>query len=256
MFSEWKQIAYDVKDGIAKQKKLVILYLIWSIICIYWGIWNSCSIYGFYQIEISAADLLIFQQNYWKFGIMIFPAAIFIVMKCKQDSVNVQFILRYGSRKKMLRRQVMESVVYAVCITVILLAVETIISMLINGRFINWNSVDSFYYNQTGTVISEHYVVVLLGIGLMYFIKFMMAFVMLDILLWHRKYIFLLWIVIVLLAGSESVEIPVFYQLFAISHSLWQLPWKHIVLVLSGGAFVILEYFVGSLLIKKKDIYQ
>lgn len=256
MFSGWKQVAYDVKDGIAKQKKLVILYLIWSIICIYWGVWNFSNSYKFYQVDISTADLLILLQYPFNFGIMICPAAMFLMLKCKQNSLNMQFILRYGSRERVLCRQIMESMVYAVVFVIILVGSEFAFSFAKTGQLINWNSAKGLYYVQTGNLITQNFIPVLGAICLMYYIKFMLMLIILDVLLWYPRFIFLLWILVVLPVSIESLGTPVFYLLFAVQYSLWQSPWKEGLLAAIGFLVYILLFLVGRGFVSHKDIFK
>ncbi len=256
MSSSWKQVVFDVRDGIVKRNKMVFLFLAWSAVCIYWGVWNFTSIYDFYGYDTSTADMLILMQHQWNFGIMILPAAVFIIMKCKQDSLSVQFILRYGSRKRAFGRQIMESAVYALVMPLLIAGMETLFAYMRSRQLMNWDSLDGLYYAQTGAVCRGSFLLLFLSICCMYFLKIMMVLLLLDILLWFRKYLFALWIVLVLLAGIESLDIRFFHQFFAIRYQYWEIPWRHVVIFLIGILIMAAEYIIGITMIRKNDIFK
>ena len=219
MYSDLRQTMCSVKDGIEKEYKLVLAYLFWSAVCTYWGVWNACDILEFYGMEASAADLLIAQQDGYRAGIMIFPAAAFVVMKCKQNSLSIQLVLRYGSRRKMLVRQIMESMWYAVVTAGVLLGTEFLFAWTAKGTLINWNSKGSIYYAYTGELSDAWFITAAAGVFCMYVIKMMILFVLTDIFMWYPKTLILLWVLLVLVVELEKVgEIPVFHFFFSIHH--------------------------------------
>lgn len=256
MFSSWKQAVYNVKDGAARQWKLVLFNVIWSLVCIFWNAWNCHQMYGFYGVEISMADFVIFGQHWDTFGLLILPMSMLAVMKCKGHSLNMHFILRYGGRAGMLRRQIMESVVYAAALSLYLVIFNTAAAFIFNRHLINWMSQDSLYYTQTGMQSSAHFLSVAATVALMYFVKLMLIMLILDILLWQSKYLFLLWVGIIVLVGLEVIRVSIFFGLFSIDYATWRFPWKQGILVVLGVLLMTLEYLVGTVLIKKKDIFQ
>ena len=94
MLSELKRVIRRVQNGVIEQKRLTGMVLAWNAVCICWGILSFNKTYQFYHVSISTADFLILLQNSWNFGIMILPLTVFLVMRCKQDSLNVQRLLR------------------------------------------------------------------------------------------------------------------------------------------------------------------
>lgn len=150
---------------------------------------------------------------------MIFPAAAFLIMKCKQNSLNIQLVLRYGSRRKMFLRQIMESLWYAVVIVAVLLGMEFLIGWTARGTLINWDSMGSVYYAYMGELSNASILTVVAGVFCMYMIKFMIIFVLTDIFLWYPKILVLLWVLLVLVVELEKIgEIPVFHFFFSIHH--------------------------------------
>lgn len=256
MYSNPGQTICSVKDGLEKESRLVLLYLLWSAICTYWGVWNACGMYEFYGMEVSVADLLIAQQDGGKVGLMIFPAVAFLVMKCKKNGLNIQLVLRYGSRRKMLLRQIMESLWYAVVSGAVLLGMEFLIAWAAKGTLINWDSTGSIYYAYTGELSMTNIITVAAGIFCMYVIKLMIVFVLTDILLWYPKTLVLLWILLVLAVGMEKVaDVPVFHFFFSIQYSTWLKPVIFPDRVLTGMCVLFAIYMVGIACINKKDIF-
>lgn len=256
MYSDLRQTMCSVKDGIEKEYKLVLAYLFWSAVCTFWGVWNACDILEFYGMEASAADLLIAQQDGYRAGIMIFPAAAFVVMKCKQNSLSIQLVLRYGSRRKMLVRQIMESMWYAVVTAGVLLGTEFLFAWTAKGTLINWNSKGSIYYAYTGELSDAWFITAAAGVFCMYVIKMMILFVLTDIFMWYPKTLILLWVLLVLAVGVEKGGgIPVFHFLFSVQHSTWLEPATFIVHVLEGMGVLLAAYGIGIGCIKKKDVF-
>ncbi len=256
MYSNLRQTICSVKDGLEKEYKLVLVYLLWSAICTYWGVWNACGLYEFYGMKVSVADLLVAQQDGGRAGLMIFPVAAFLIMKCKQNSLNIQLVLRYGSRRKMFLRQIMESLWYAVVTVAVLLGMEFLVGWTARGTLINWDSMGSVYYAYMGELSNASILTVTAGVFCMYMIKFMIIFVLTDIFLWYPKILVLLWVLLVLVVGLEKAgEIPVFHFFFSIQHSTWQESVTFIERVLIGMCVLLAVYMAGIKCIKKKDIF-
>lgn len=256
MFSDVKWHVRSVMDGFYKERKLLALILIWIVFFSY----GSCrglydSYLQFYHVKISAADALIIFQGQVHFGIMLFPIFIFLVMKSGRDSLNVQRLMRYGDRKKMFRKQIWEGFGYAVIITVVMLAVETVFARIMTGSFINWDQIDSLYYSRTGTGDEVGFLVILVMIFGMYLVKFVQVLMLMEFLLWSPRYMPALWIVLVLLAGISSWKFDGYYQIFSVQTVSWNSP------VRMGGAFllglfvILAEYAVEARFIRKKDLY-
>lgn len=257
MFSNWKQTMYDVKDGIETQHKLVGAYLIWSALCVYWGTYNNIDIYQFYGPELSVADLLILQQHDYFAGITIFPFAAFLIMKCKENSLNVQYILRYGDRKCTLQKQIIESIWYSLILSVLLVAMQVLFAWIKTGNLINWDSFDSLYYYKIGEFTDTNVLWVIIGVMLMYFIKLLIVFVCIDLLMWYPKVIFLVWVALILVVGIELfAERQVFHLLFSVKYELWSNPFRQFAYLGFGAVYVGIQYLVGRILVKRKDIFH
>lgn len=256
MYSNLRQTICSVKDGIEKEYKLVLAYLLWSAVCTYWGIWNVCGLYEFYGMDISVADLLIAQQDGYRTGIMIFPVVAFLVMKCKLNNVNIQRVLRYGSRRKMFLRQIMESLWYAVVIGAVLLEIEFLTAWTTEGTLINWANKSSVFYAYTGELSNASIITVVTGVFCMYVIKLAIVFVLIDILMWYPKRLILLWILLVLTVGLEKIaDIPVFHFFFSVQHSTWLKPVTFIERILIGMCMLFAVYVAGTVCVKGKDIF-
>lgn len=253
-----RQAAYRVKDGIIKQKKLVAICIVWVLFCIFRAVADQVRVYNFYQIDISAADILLLLQNYWQFGIQILPVVAFVVMRCKLDSLNIQFMLRHVNRSRVLHRQAAESVIYAAGISMFLVITETFYSVTHKMPFVNWDSMNSLYFQQTKMLISEHFILVCIAVFLMYFVKFLMVMAILDILIWFPKGIYMFWTWIILMAGMEFVTANFngFFTLFSVRYKLWQHSWRQSIWVAAGILTAVAVYLIGGVLIRKRDVFK
>lgn len=247
-----------IVDGVYRQKKLAAVCIVWSMLCIWQGIQRNIEILTSSVFTVSAADILIRMQHFWEVGVKLVPFMMFVVMRCKMDTLNMQYTVRYTKRKKVLFHQAVESIVYAVCLSVFLVGTETAMLCMYRIPLINWNSKESFYYIITQNVIQETFIPVALSVSAMYAVKFLMIMAVLDILLWYPKGMPLFWVVIILLAGMEGASLMEgkgFYSLFSIQHVTWE-PFRRCGIWMFVGALVtMLEYNIGVFLIRKKDIY-
>ena len=257
MFSDWKQTVYGVKDEIQKQKYLTAACLLWFILCTWWGTWNNFEINEFYGYETCTADLLIGQQGGTYVGLTIFPFAAFLFMKCKRNSLNVQYLLRYGSRGRMFRRQIMESSVYALGMSVFLLLIQILFSSVKCSSLINWEKEESYYCMLAGVPAEGNFFLVLGAVFLMYLVKFMIVLTFLDILLWYPRYLFILWVLLVAAAGAAWLaELDLLYELFGFWWKEWTQPVQYGGQVLIGVLIISVEYLTGIGLIREKDVFQ
>ena len=229
--------------------------LIAIVACICWGILNFGKTYQFYHVDVSTADFLILLQNSWNFGVMVLPLMLFLVMRCKQDSLNVQRLLRYGSRSRMLRIQFMESAIYAVYNTLVVIVIESIAAYSLTGVWINWGETGSLYYSQVGAVTDVVFGTVAMTVGMLYFLKYMMMFSFLDLLFWNPRYMFVIWILLIVLAGTDRLGRTGFYQIFSIQFGIWNSPRVILTAILGGIGIIGVEYLVGVMKVRKRDIF-
>ena len=155
----------------------------------------------------------------------------------------------------MFRKQILEGAGYALFITAVMMAVETLFARAMTESFINWDQIDSLYYSQTGTVVETSFFVIFGMIFVMYLVKFVQIFMVMEVLLWCPKYMPVLWILLVLLAGVSSWEFAGYYQIFSVQTTSWKSPLR------IGGAFllgifvILAEYTAGVRFIRKIDLY-
>lgn len=242
MCSSLKKIGYNVWNEVVKQKKLSAVCLILTTISIIWNVWNAGDIWAFYRQPISVADLLIDLQHSSRFGIMMFPILLFYILKCKQDSLNLQIALRYGSRNRMFRS----------------LLLESIIGYCFLRNWMNWNDASSKFYMNTGVVSNIHFLEIAVTVWVMYILKFLLILFLMDMLLWYQKYMILVWVPVMLVYVLDLpiLELSVFHNLYSVQYS-YALSRTELILPLLIGLFLLLtEYLIGTMFIQKKDIFQ
>lgn len=252
-----KQSCYIIKNSALKNKKLIAICMVWVIFCTFWGADAAWKYYEVYGKMCSTADIITEQQYSYYTGFPIILVLIFVVMKCKADSLKSQFILRYGSRKKTFQFQILESTFYALFNAVLLITIQTVAGQMLSGHFITWNSINSVFYNLTGKTVNISYVIVLGVLCLMYFLKLLIVFLLIDILMWNQKKLFLVWVIVMVPVTLELInfEIPVLFERIAVWHMQWNI--THIVGKIGYALIILLtEYFIGLKLIRKKDIFN
>ena len=183
MFSDIKWHIRSTLDGMRKERRLSALVFAWTVFCAYWSCHGQYESYlQLYHVRLCAADELIMFQGHWNFGIMLLPVFTFFVMKSSRESLNIQQLLRYRSRKKMFRKQIREGIIYAFIITTVMLAVETVFARAMTESFINWDQIDSLYYSMTGGVEEVSFPMVLGMIFVMYLVKFVQILIFMEVL--------------------------------------------------------------------------
>lgn len=256
MFSKWKQSGQAVKDAVLKQRKLALIYLLWSVLCSLWGSGNNFEMIEYYQYESSIVDLMIGQQPGVYVGLTIFPFAVFLVMRCKKDCINTQFLMRYGNRREMFLRQMMESALYSAGLTIALLLVQIFTAALKCGSLINWTREESYYCAKTGLVAEANFFIVCGAVFLMYFVKFMIIFTLMDIFSWYPQYMVLIWIFLVVTVGCAWLaEIDFLHEVFSFQYRDWRHPGRYGAVLLTGLFLILAEAAAGVGIIRKKDIF-
>ena len=254
MSFSWKSTFYKMKGAAFRHYKLTLVLLVWSVLGICWSLINIHQQNNFVLLNVSVPDYLIKEQREYYFGIILFPEIMFWVMKCKQETVYSQFLLRYKGRTQAFRAQALESGIYAVGFSVFITITEIIAAYLICGKIGNWESESSFFYLNTSSTTSVSPFLIFVWIILMYCIKFMVAFAALDIFIWCGKWIVLFWIIIFVPYAVETTA-KIFHRLFAVDYTHWinhSMP----VLLAIGCMIILLEYILGSMIISKRDFYR
>ena len=253
-----RKIGYNIRNELVKQKKLSMVCFTLIMACIIWNIWDIVDINRFFRQSISVADLLIDLQRSDRFGIMMFPFMIFYILKCKQDSINLQIVLRYGSRNRMFRSLLIESGIYACILSTIMVLLESAVGYLFLGNWTNWNDVSGKFYTTTGFLCNMHFLEIAIIIWLMYCLKFLLILFLMDMFLWNQKYMILIWIPVVLayVLDLPIFELSVFHNLYSVQYTYALSRNELIFPLLIGVLLLITEYMIGTIFIQKKDIFQ
>lgn len=257
MFFKGNYVRNQVKDRIYKQRRLFLLCSVWCVLIMVMAIKSDLILLGTPMSKICQADLLILFQYRGYFELYMFPFILFVVMRCKLDSLNMQYIIRFQKRKQVILRQMAESIVYALGMSAFIVGSEVILGSMQKLSFINWEYEKSFCYFLIGRTIFENYMTVVTCVFFMYVVKFLIVFAILDILLWYPKGMVLLWIFIVFIGLIErfTLEKEIFHGLFAVKHKMMPFDWNDFFLYFLGILIVILEYQIGIFITQKKDVY-
>mgnify|MGYP000453041641 CR=1 FL=1 len=85
--------------------------------------------------------------------------------------------------------------------------------------------------------------------------EYMIVFGFWYLLFWNPRYMFTVWILLIVLAGTDRLGNTGFYQIFSVSFGGWN-SLKTIFAVTLGGIVIIgVEYLVGVAKIRKQDIF-
>ena len=254
MSFSWKSIFYKINGAALRYYKLALVILLWSVLGICWSMFQIHQQNGFDLLNVSVPDYLVKEQREYYFGIILFPEMLFWVMKCKQETVSSQFLLRYKGRSQALRAQALESCIYAAGFSVFITVTEIAAAYFMCGRIGNWELENSYYYLNTSSTTSVSPFLIFVWIILMYWIKFMIALAALDIFIWCGKWIVLFWIIVFVPYPVETTA-KIFHRLFVVDYTHWinhSMP----ALLAIGCMIILLEYSLGTIIISKRDFFR
>lgn len=256
-FLDGKQVVFEVIDGLRARKKTLVLFSVWCLLSIIWCVVELKKRYDFYHAKLSVADVLVLLQHPGRLGMFIFPFAMLIVLKCKPKKIDMQILLRYGSKRKFLARQMKESILYAILLAVSVTGMGIAVSCCLGLPLINWNSIDSIFFSEAKFLVEEHFVTVAVVIFVMDVLKFLMDFLIMDLLLWNQRFMPILWVVVIVEAGIESIgeNVRVFHSLFSVQYELWGIWWTHGLIIVLGIVICIALHLLGIWSVRKKDIF-
>ena len=83
----------------------------------------------------------------------------------------------------------------------------TFTGWIFSRNLINWDTMESVYFGQTGNVVKSNFLSVAVVIWLMYVLKLMLLFTIVDLSLWYPKTLFFVWIVLLIPLGIEIFSI-------------------------------------------------
>lgn len=258
MFSDEKYIIGRVRHGILRQKKIVLLVLVWILFVNIIKIVEYGRLYERTGLKISVADVLILLlQDPGEFGIKILPLILFLIMKCKVDGFNIQYILRCHSKKRFLGLQVKESAFYSIIVTIILMGFLIALSLLWKMPPVNWSDMGSYFYEKTNMLTEVNFLILMLKVETVVFLKLMASMILLDLLMWSPKYVILVYVLIIVqsVIGMYVSDSNFLNPFLLIQYESWNDNWKYVGNVMTGVLVVALEYLVGIIWINKKDFY-
>lgn len=256
MYSDWKRTFCKVKDSFQTQRIWLIFVFVWICVCTLGMIKNVSSKYMILGVNTSAIDYIIYQQEANFSGIQIFPFIFLSGMKCKRNSIEIQYILRYKTKAKLFRSQLRESFVYSVVAGGLLVGLSAIAGFIQSGLLLNWSNMDSVYFYKTGGEILQGNFFVFAGtVWLFYILKFMILFQIVDILLWFPKWLFLFWIMYLVAVAVEMGHVgKILFEVFKVDYIFCRTPGTFVLLIFLGIVALCMEHILGIQLIRQRDV--
>jgi hypothetical protein len=157
----------------------------------------------------------------------------------------------------MFQQQLKESLVYAAGISFIIILMATFTGWIFSRNLINWDTMESVYFGQTGNVVKSNFLSVAVVIWLMYVLKLMLLFTIVDLSLWYPKTLFFVWIVLLIPLGIEAFHHgKIYFSLFAVWQTSWNTPGKWLGIILIGIVVLFIEKLIGEKMIERRDIWR
>jgi len=116
---------------------------------------------------------------------------------------------------------------------------------------------ESVYFGQTGNVVKSNFLSVAVVIWLMYVLKLMLLFTIVDLSLWYPKTLFFVWIVLLIPLGIEALHYgKIYFSLFAVWQTSWNTPGKWLGIIQIGIVVSFIEKLIGEKMIERRDIWR
>lgn len=254
-----KRAVKIIKDSFSTNKKLLAGLIIVLCVSMYETIDSSLKTMSYYYGTPCVLDIIIDTQFYNNMIMLCIPLIVLYVVRCKKNCLYMQSIVRHKTRSSILKEQIIESFIYATIFTSFLMITQILVAIIRKVVFLNWSETASVYYHVTGNVSTQNVsmiILVIVEIFLLYISKFMVLFVFVDVLQWYPKYIFLIFILLMMpLALLFTTGKDIFYVGLSVDWNSITEPmtiWKYFFVVIC----IFSEYQIGKMIIKGKDIFR
>ncbi len=249
-----------MKDAMWNNRKLMIGILILCVAGTYYETSGADAFLRNYTGQPCMLDLIIEQQSGMFMSMILIPSILFLIMKCKRNGLNTLLVLKYQKRKHLFVEQMRESAFYAIFISILILAIQLPCAAITNRTWCNWEDASSVFFRRTGQNFQLSVGVCILifaAILLMYVLKNFILFVLIDLVSWFPGKLFLIYILVMVpVAILHIKQVDIFYGYFGVWQQMVIDPVEYGKRVLVGLGICVLEYVVGSLCIRKRDIFH
>lgn len=260
MFSDSLRRASFIKDAIWNNRKLMIGILILCIAGTYYETFGVDEFLRNYTGQPCVLDLIIEQQSGMFMSMILIPVVLFLVMKCKRNGLNTLLVLKYQKRKNLFVEQMRESAFYAISISILIIGIQLPCTVFTNHTWCNWEKSSSVFFHRTGQNYHMSvgvFILIFIAILLMHILKNFILFVLIDIVSWFHGKLFLIYILVMIpVAILHIKQVDIFYGYFGTWQQMLIEPMEYGKRVLVGVGICILEYLVGILLVRKRDIFH
>ena len=157
----------------------------------------------------------------------------------------------------MFQQQLKESLVYAAGISFIIILMATFTGWIFSRNLINWDTMESVYFGQTGSVVKSNFLSVAVVIWLMYVLKINVTFYNCRSILVVSKDSVFRWIVLLIPLGIEALHYgKIYFSLFAVWQTSWNTPGKWVGIIQIGIVVSFIEKLIGEKMIERRDIWR
>lgn len=219
------------------------------LILYHWKSWSE-----FYGISLCVADAFLLLQSKRFFPIVFIPIYLFLLSFSMRNAFLPAYILKGDSRKKIFKRMIGMSFLYAIIYACFCQVVVAFLSKILFSTTINWHLKNSFYYFTTLHTSQTSIWFVLFFSSLMFVLFLSTMGTLLIVLRWATDRFILSWVlesILCLFCVYTRVKSP--FNIFGIEHPLWNPKATLFSHAFLACGIVLLLFGIGLKCVLKKD---
>lgn len=204
--------------------------------------------------EYTNADVFVECLSKYYVYLFFLPVGLFIRQRITGNSENIQLYLRYGKRVAVWKNNVLYSIIISLIYSFIIIAAIYLTSMMLCRTTINWNNLNSIYYMSCGN-INEYLSfleVVFISFAYLYITMLSVNIIIQNIEIYSKIFG---WLFIIAYIGI-NMRGPLAFCRYNIDYLSFMNMRSFLLLQLVKIIFIIIAYFIGKIVIRKKDFYE
>lgn len=227
----------------------------WIIFVGLWRIHNLLAFYKFNQLNPCTVDFLIEMQGADTLGLFIMPAALLLNYFSQRLYHNRTAEVRFHGRKDIVRIALIKSVLMGVFLSLVQLILVCLRCAILRVPLNNWFSSDSvYYYRTTQTLEINSIALILLAFGFC-LCKYMVFFVLQDILMWYGLAVVFGWVIEIGISGVEGAYGKIFFNVLNIRYEYLSKNGMQGLLIILCLMIIFAEILYFRRMLRRKDIY-
>lgn len=256
MYSEKKvfSILTIVLDNIRESFSWIFYSGLGIYLFVFFSTLNQKNIMLTIGIDYTYAD--VFTECLSKYYVYLFflPLGLFIRQRITGNSENIQLYLRYGTRASIWKVYVIYSIIISFIYTFLIIITIFVTSLMLCESTINWNTFNSVYYLSCGKINNQinFAEIILLSSLYLYITIFSVNIIMQTVEIYSKVSC---WLFVIAYIGL-NMRGPLAFGYYNIDYLSYSKIRRFLILQIVKIIVIIIAYFAGKTMIRKKDFYE